>query len=179
MKANQRVGWAQGWQSIWCHVKRLALHFVWGQETDRNVLWLCKTYWKQQQIQQQIQRPLTRRRTSVHQKTIPCPQRPLAVPPTHFRPFANCAISKKASPSPVPLGRHIFDLILDCFDWIPREGEVEPRGGGSGSGSRDGDERAFDSALNPLRDRNVRFRGKSLNDLASLSIETNCEYSER
>ena len=166
MEVTQHEGeltiWVQGWQSIWCHVKRLALHFVWGQETDTNVLWLCKTYWEQQQIQQQIQRPSTRRRTSVHRKTVPCSQRPLAVPPIPFRPFFSCPAPKEASPSPVPLGRHVFDLILDCFDWIPREEVVESRGGGSG----DRDESAFDSAPNLLWNRNVPFGGKSLDGLA-------------
>ena len=64
-------------------------------------------------------------------------------------------IRKKVSPSPVVLSRHLFDLILDCFDWIPREEEVESRGGGGG----DEDERAFDSAPSPLRDRMKSARG--------------------
>ena len=94
-----------------------------------------------------------------------------------FLTFCQLRNIQESLPESSPTRPTYFDLILDCFDSIPREEEVEPRGGGSGSG--DGDERGFDSALNPLRDRNVRFRGKLLNDLAYLSIETNCEYSER
>ena len=136
----------------------------WGPETDTKVLWLCKTYWEQQQIQRQVQRRRRVGEQSVHQNTVPCPQRPLAEPPIPFRPLFSCPTSKKVSPRPVQLGRGVFDLILDCIDRIPLEEDVESRGGGSRSGDRD--ERGFDSALNSLRGRNVRFRGKSLNDLA-------------
>ena len=73
-------------------------------------------------------------------------------------------ICRKVSPSPVALGRHLLALILDCFDWIPREEEVESRGDGGG----DEDERAFDSAPNLLRDRMKFARGIVPGDWATL-----------